>query len=656
MRFFYTTACLLAYLLSPIFASAQDSSIVNWTTSSSKISETSYQLTLKGTLKKGWHFYSQADTEDGLSGLIISLKDSTLKTGTPLFVSGPVDYKDPVFEGRVKKVVKGNIEMTVPLTITGNVPASIKLDLSYETGFQDNFIPEEQSLVVNLMGGVVTKTSTRILIPTIDLNNPLSNCNVASASSSASNTASKGLLTLFALGFLGGLVALLTPCVFPMIPLTVSFFTKKAVNRKSGVRNAFLYGFFIFFIYVVLSLPFHFLDSLNPEILNNISTNVYLNVFFFVIFIVFALSFFGFYEITLPGSLSSSADSKAGAGNLLGIFFMALTLALVSFSCTGPILGSLLAGSLSADGGAMQLTSGMAGFGLALALPFALFALFPNWLNSLPKSGGWLNTVKVVLGFVELALAFKFLSNADLVMHWGILKREIFIGLWIIIGAGLTLYLLGKLKFKHDSPMRRLPPVRLVLGILTGLFTLYLVPGVTNTKWANLSLISGFPPPLYYSIYHKSSDCILGLNCTRDYEEGLKLAREQNKPMLLDFTGYACVNCRRMEENVWSQPAVYNLLKEKYIIVSLYVDDKKELPVAEQFTYTTKDGAKKEIVTVGDKWATFETENFKNNAQPWYAIVNTKEELLTQPVGYVPDYKEYLVWLQCGADVFDKKK
>ena len=656
MRFFYTTACLLACLLFPIFASAQDSSIVNWTTSSSKISETSYQLILKGTLKKGWHFYSQADTEDGLGGLIIRLKDSTLKTGTPLFASGPVDYKDLVFEGRVKKVVKGNIEMAVPLTITGNVPASIKLDLSYETGFQDNFIPEEQSLVVNLVGGVVAKTSARILIPTIDLNNPLSNCSVASASSSASNTASKGLLTLFALGFLGGLVALLTPCVFPMIPLTVSFFTKKAVNRKSGVRNAFLYGFFIFFIYVVLSLPFHFLDSLNPEILNNISTNVYLNVFFFVIFIVFALSFFGFYEITLPGSLSSSADSKAGAGNVLGIFFMALTLALVSFSCTGPILGSLLAGSLSADGGAMQLTSGMAGFGLALALPFALFALFPNWLKSLPKSGGWLNTVKVVLGFVELALAFKFLSNADLVMHWGLLKREIFIGLWIIIGAGLTLYLLGKLKFKHDSPMHGLPPVRLILGLVTGLFTLYLVPGVTNTKWANLSLISGFPPPLYYSIYHKSSDCILDLNCTRDYEEGLKLAREQNKPMLLDFTGYACVNCRRMEENVWSQPVVYNLLKEKYIIVSLYVDDKKQLPTAEQFTYTTKDGVKKEIVTVGDKWATFETENFKNNAQPWYAIVNTKEELLTQPVGYVPDYKEYLLWLQCGADVFDKKK
>ena len=656
MRFLFTTACCIAFLLAPLFSQSQDSSIVTWTTNSKKISETSYELTLKGQLKKGWHLYTKADSEDELSGLVVNVKDSSVVAGTSSFVTPLTSYNDPIFENRNKQIVTDLAEIKIPLTINGAVPSNVKLDITYETGFEDNFIPEEQSLIVNLAGGGGSKTTARILLPSIDLARPLSDCNVVSGSSSASNTASKGLFTLFALGFLGGLVALLTPCVFPMIPLTVSFFTKKAVNRKSGVRNAFLYGFFIFFIYVLLSLPFHFLDSLNPEILNNISTNVYLNVFFFVIFIVFALSFFGFYEITLPGSLSSSADSKAGAGNILGIFFMALTLALVSFSCTGPILGSLLAGSLSADGGAMQLTSGMAGFGLALALPFALFALFPNWLNSLPKSGGWLNTVKVVLGFVELALAFKFLSNADLVMHWGILKREIFIGLWILIGAGLTLYLLGKLKFRHDSPMRKLPPVRLILGILTGLFTLYLLPGVTNTRWANLSLISGFPPPLYYSIYQKDSDCILSLTCTKDYEQGLKMAREQNKPMLIDFTGYACVNCRRMEENVWTQPEVYNLLKEKYIIVSLYVDDKKELPLSEQFTYTTKDGQKKEIVTVGDKWATFETENFKNNAQPWYAIVNTNEELLTHPVGYVPDYKEYLAWLRCGADVFDQKK
>jgi len=455
---------------------------------------------------------------------------------------------------------------------------------------------------------------------------------------------------------LGGLVALLTPCVFPMIPLTVSFFTKKAQSKKKGIKNAFTYGFFIFLIYVLLSAPFHFIQSLDPEILNNISTNPYLNVLFFVIFIVFALSFFGLYEITLPGSLSSGVDSKAGVGNLAGIFFMALTLALVSFSCTGPILGSLLAGSLTADGGAWQLTAGMGGFGLALALPFALFALFPHWLNSLPKSGGWLNTVKVVLGFLELALALKFLSNADLVMHWGILKREVFIGIWIIIFAGLTLYLFGLIKFSHDSPIKKLHPFRIFLGVVVGAFTLYLVPGVTNTKYANLTLISGFPPPLYYSVYKKASNCVLDLNCTRDYEEGLKMAKAQNKPMLIDFTGYACVNCRRMEEKVWTKPAVYNLLKEKYIIVSLYVDDKKELPIEQQFTYTNKDGGTKKIVTVGDKWATFETENFRNNAQPWYAVVDAQERLIHHPVGYVEDDVEYLMWLQAGLKAIEDDK
>jgi thiol:disulfide interchange protein DsbD len=650
--FILVTIALYAFSLNSF---AQDSSIVKWTSESKQNAAGSYNILLKGQVKSAWHIYAVADTEDGLSGIVVSIKDSTIRKGALILASRKVDYKDPIFE-KSKKIVSGNVELSFPITITGQVPASIKFLLTYETADKENFIPEEQSILVKLEGGVTMQTSNRILISSININKPLTDCKVASSSNSSQETKSKGLLTLFALGFLGGLVALLTPCVFPMIPLTVSFFTKKATTRKAGIRNAFLYGFFIFFIYVLLSVPFHFLDSLNPEILNNISTNVYLNVFFFVIFIVFAFSFFGYYEISLPGSMSSGADSKASSGNIAGIFFMALTLALVSFSCTGPILGSLLAGSLSADGGAMQLTSGMAGFGLALALPFALFALFPNLLHSLPKSGGWLNTVKVVLGFVELALAFKFLSNADLVMHWGILKREIFIGIWILTGAGLTLYLFGFIRFRHDSPMKKLPLVRLILAIITGLFTLYLLPGVTNSKWANLSLISGFPPPLYYSIYHKDSDCILSLNCTKDYEEGLRMAREQNKPMLIDFTGYACVNCRRMEENVWTKPGVYNLLKEKFIIVSLYVDDKKELPGASQFTYTTKEGLKKEIVTVGDKWATFETENFSNNAQPWYAILNTKEELLTHPVGYVPNDKEYEQWLLCGADAFYREK
>lgn len=412
-----------------------------------------------------------------------------------------------------------------------------------------------------------------------------------------------------------------------------------------------LYGFFIFFIYIVLSAPFHFLDQLNPEILNNISTNVYLNVLFFVIFIVFALSFFGLYEITLPANLQNKADSKSSIGNVFGIFFMALTLALVSFSCTGPILGSLLAGSLTTNGGAMQLTAGMAGFGLALALPFALFAMFPQWLNALPKSGGWLTSVKIVLGFLELGLAFKFLSNADLVQHWGILKREIFIGIWVVIGICLTLYLFGILRFKHEYLKKPLPKLRISLGVLSALFTLYLMPGLTNTKYANLSLISGFPPPLYYSIYqNEDNHCIYGLMCTDDYEEGVKMAKETGRAILLDFTGYACVNCRRMEENVWTKPEVLELMKEKFVVISLYVDDKKKLPLDHRFTYITKEGFERNVETVGDKWALFETENFRNNAQPLYAVLDTNEVLMNTPVGYTPDDKAYLEWLKCGLN------
>lgn len=634
---------------------AQDSSNVIWQATVAQTAPNAFTISLKATVKSGWHVYVKVDEAEGLPGIQFESLDSSIKIGAASINATYKDIQDEVFERKTKNVAVGDFVVDVPITVSGKVPGLFKLNISAESGMGANFIPETQETIISLDGKAIPVNVNRILIPTIRVDAPVSNYKADDPSTDIS-TQSKGLGTIFLLGFLGGLVALLTPCVFPMIPLTVSFFTKKAQNKKKGIKNAFTYGFFIFLIYVLLSAPFHFIQSLNPEILNNISTNPYLNVLFFVIFIVFALSFFGLYEISLPGSLSSEVDSKAGVGNLAGIFFMALTLALVSFSCTGPILGSLLAGSLTADGGAWQLTAGMGGFGLALALPFALFALFPHWLNSLPKSGGWLNTVKVVLGFLELALALKFLSNADLVMHWGVLKREVFIGIWIIVFAGLTLYLFGLIKFSHDSPIKKLHPFRIFLGVVVGAFTLYLMPGVTNTKYANLSLISGFPPPLYNSIYQKASNCVLDLNCTRDYEEGLKMAKAQNKPMLIDFTGYACVNCRRMEENVWTKPAVYNLLKEKFIIVSLYVDDKKELPIEQQFTYTNKDGGTKKIVTVGDKWATFETENFRNNAQPWYAVVDAQERLIHHPVGYVKDDVKYLMWLQAGLKAIEDNK
>ncbi len=653
--------CLFLFCFS-LSATAQEGVHATWKTESvAKKSDNSYQVTLQGSLETGWHMYAKS-TELELPGLQVTAPDPANKISDISIEPASTEIDDQVFATKLQGYT-GTVKVTFTISFSGEDPGLAEVMLQYSTGKADNFIPEEYTFKINFTGNLPVEETTssdsanRILIPSIDIKNPLTECG-ADSSTATGNTKDKGLLALFFLGFLGGIVALITPCVFPMIPLTVSFFTKKAVNRKAGIKNAMLYGFFILLIYVLLSVPFHFLDSLNPEILNNISTNVYLNVGFFVIFIVFAISFFGVFEITLPSAISNRADSKAGAGNILGIFFMALTLAIVSFSCTGPILGSLLAGSLSADGGAMQLTAGMGGFGLALALPFALFALFPNWLSALPKSGGWLTSVKIVLGFAELALAFKFLSNADLVMHWGILKREIFIGIWIIIGIFLSLYLWNIIRFKHDSPVKKLSSIRIVLALITTAFTLYLVPGVTNTKYSNLSLISGFPPPMYYSIYAKDNECVLGLTCSHDYEEGLKMAREQNKPILLDFTGYACVNCRKMEENVWVKPEIYNLMKDKFIVISLYVDDKKKLPLKDQFTYTTKDGIKKEIVTVGDKWATFETENFQNNAQPWYAILNTKEQLLTHPLGYASTTQledEYLEWLKCGVEAFYKK-
>jgi thiol:disulfide interchange protein len=637
----------LCFLASVSFA--QDSLHVKWTVSRSEISpDVRYVIYLKGIIKPGWQIYTKGSKADGLDGLKVyqdyGFADSPKISGTLRIIT------DPNFQNKKMDIAIHDVEWQQKIECIKEGPPVIKVKVTYYIGNDTAFLPEEAQLTIVLdsaNAALNVVDTNKILISSIDLQHPINDCG------GTTTKTDKGLMSLFLLGFLGGLVALFTPCVFPMIPLTVSFFTKSAANKKKGISNAMLYGFFIFLIYILLSLPFHFLDRLDPEILNNISTNVYLNVFFFVIFIVFAFSFFGYYEIALPGSLSNKADSKAGAGKITGIFFMALTLAIVSFSCTGPILGSLLAGSLSANGGAMQLTAGMGGFGLALALPFAIFALFPHWLHSLPKSGGWLHVVKVALGFIELGLAFKFLSNADQVKHWGLLKREIFIGIWIIIGILLTLYLLGRIKFSEDKAHEKISKPRIVIALLFAAFTVYLIPGLTNTKWANLSLISGFPPPLSYSIYHQQSDCLFDLDCSHDFDEGMKMAKEENKPILLDFTGYACVNCRRMEENVWSRPDILKIMREKFIVISLYVDDKKELPVS--FTYKTKDGAEKEIKTVGDKWASFETENFQNNAQPLYALLNTDGILLNHPVSYTPDADEYKRWLECGLDAFYKK-
>jgi thiol:disulfide interchange protein DsbD len=656
----------LLLLCSILSIQAQILEPVKWTTSVEKLSETEYILVATAIIEKGWHLPSQEIFPDDVIGPIpteFSYDDLPGKYELlgPTQEPKVTPHFDNIFQIDLKNfsdkaVFKQKIKLFNPslTTIQGTAFFSVCDD-------EKCLAPEEASLIFNITGNVSNGDNAMPSNTINERSKALSeklNINVSGWDKFKSETVEeKSNLTIFILGFLGGLIALLTPCVFPMIPLTVSFFTKSAANSQKGMANSILYGFFIFLIYAVLSLPFHLIDSLDAEILNNISTNVTLNILFFIIFVAFAFSFFGYYELTLPASWSNALDSKANkVGGVIGIFFMALTLAIVSFSCTGPILGTLLGSSLSSDGGAIQLTLGMTGFGLALALPFTLFAMFPKWLNSLPKSGGWLNTVKVVLGFIELGLALKFLSNADLVEHWGLLKRELFIGLWILIGIGLALYLFGKIKFPHDGSIQKLSKGRIVFGIMTLAFVAYLIPGLTNTKAANLKLLSGFPPPLFYSYYDKTSECPLGLNCYKDFDEGVVAAKAQNKPIMLDFTGWACVNCRKMEEQVWSKSKIYDMLLEDYVIISLYVDDRKELSDNEQFDFLRANGSVKKIKTIGDKWATLQTINFKNNSQPYYVLLNHDMELLNHTAANTPDADEYYEWLKTGVENYKQSE
>ncbi len=642
----YKRSGLLFLLISLFFVegNSQDSTAVTWKVQTADSDSGSYILIFTANIKPGWQLYSPNQDLSGTSSMEINFVDSSFSVTPPfMFVNGKSEKKKvALFNDSSFSIFYSNADFSIPLNIKGNIPSHVFGSLIYYYGKADSFYSGNFSFNATIPGG--KDTYSRIRINSFDLKHPVNPCG-------DSGTAGKGLLSIFLLGLLGGFIALLTPCVFPLIPLTVSFFTK---SSSSGKAHAFLYGFFIFLIYVLLSLPFYLLDHVNPEILNTISTSIWLNLFFFLIFVVFAISFFGYFEITLPGSVANSVNSKSGGTSLLGIFFMALTLAIVSFSCTGPILGSLLVGALSNNGGAIQLTIGMGGFGLGLALPFAVFALFPAWLGSLPKSGGWLGCVKVVLGFLELAMAIKFLSNADLVEQWGLVKREIFIAFWVIIGVLITLYLMGKIRFPHDSPVKKFSASRVGFLVFFGIATIYLIPGLTNTKAANLTLISGFPPPLCYSVYKNPVNCTKGVEPLRDYEQAITLARKLNKPVLIDFTGWACVNCRRMEENVWTDPEVRKRMIDSFVVVSLYVDERRLLPTASQTVYSTRDGAQKNIITVGDKWATFQSENFNAVSQPQYALISPDEKILTYTKGYTPKAQDFTQWLDCGLAAFRK--
>jgi thiol:disulfide interchange protein DsbD len=630
---------------------------VSFTTKVNSISKTQYELIISTKIDFNWRLYSQFLTEGGAlptEFIFKNISNNSYGLIGNTIESESITKFDPIFNLDQTYFIDSNTFKQVIEVKDLNLD-KVFATIAYQACDDAVCIFRESDLVFNLDGSSEIILNEDLTALVSDDSNPLvidlKNKELLENYSEENNISGNNYFDLLILGFLGGLLALLTPCVFPMIPLTVSFFTNKKAQSCSSF-NAILYGLFIVIIYLFLSVPFHFVESLEPEILNSISTNAWLNVFFFIVFIIFAFSFFGFYEITIPSSWINSIDSKSNSiGGFIGIFFMALTLVLVSFSCTGPILGSLLVGSLSSQGGALQLSIGMLGFGIALALPFTVFALFPNMLKSLPKSGRWMNTFKIILGFLELGFAFKFLSNADLVEHWGLIKREIFIAIWVIISIMLSLYLFGVYKFPNESHVVKRSKFNILLSLTFLCFAIYLSPALLPSGSKSARLLSGFTPPSFYSIYPKSNDCPLGFNCFKDFDKGLKYAKEINKPILLDFTGWACVNCRRVEENIWTDPVVFDLINNNFVLISLYVDDRKELEKVNQLDLKYKSGKIKEIRTIGDKSATFQALNFKSASQPYYVLLDPNLKILNSPIQYTTK-DVYQAWLEEGLKAF----
>jgi thiol:disulfide interchange protein len=660
---------------------------VKWTSKIEKKSGNNFVLIFDGVIEKDWHIYSQFTPDGGPLPLEISFKNQKgnynlvgkAKEGkTRTAFNDIFGVNETFFEG------KAHIEQEI--TITNASVKTIEVEFDFQIckevciNLNKKFsiaLPANFKMNADVAAAAIVKADEVVTDPVdalaVDTSSTVPASEIIQVKKTDSDLATadkdmpesapqRSLWSIFFIAFLSGFAALLTPCVFPMIPMTVSFFTKQSKSRAKGIRNAIIYGFSIIAIYVILGLIVT--KIFGADALNALSTDVWFNLIFFVILIIFATSFLGAFEIMLPNSWANKADQQADRGGLIGILFMALALAIVSFSCTGPIVGTLLVEAAS-NGGIAPIV-GMFGFSLALALPFMLFAMFPGWLNSLPKSGGWLNTVKVVLGFLELALAFKFLSNADLVLQLHLLEREVFIAIWIAIFGALTLYLFGKITLPHDSPLQHISVGRLYLGLLTLVFTVYLIPGLWG---APLKLISAFPPPPQYSEspfgVGGSSNSGLGsekglpdgaelgphgIMVFHDYEDGVAFAKSINKPIMLDFTGYACVNCRKMENNVWSDERILPILKNDVVLISLYVDDKRKLPADEQYVTATGD----KIITVGDKWTDFMISKYKTNTQPLYIITDLEGKNLNSSkptISYV-GADEYLKWLKEGISKF----
>lgn len=649
---------------------------VQWSFELKEVSENTFDAIFTAEIQEGWHIYTQFIDTSKIGPIPTTFyfteSDSyTLKGKATESAEEESESMDPFFDMVLKKLKK-KAEFVQRLEVTDKTKL-IEGEIEYMVCNANHCMPgpyatfsfdpqnpgksvalvEESSFEVP---ADYTGIDQRIESVISTFEDPVGDCG-----QDDNQTKDKSLLVTFVLGFLGGLVALLTPCVFPMIPLTVSYFSKD--TKRKGWWNGTIYGLSIIGIYVALGLIIT--ATFGAAALNALSTNWIANTAFFLIFIAFALSFFGYYEITLPSSWANKSDSMADKGGLIGIFFMAATLAIVSFSCTGPIIGSALVQSATSTVGPFVV---MLGFSTALALPFGLFAAFPAWLNSLPRSGSWMNSVKVFLGFIELALAFKFLSVADMTSHWGVLRYELFLGIWVILAVGLALYLFGKIRFPHDSPLKRLSIPRLTLALLISGIALYMATGFfisDKTKtYSSVPMLSGLAPPANYNFFippqpvdadiksrfPSYSKCANNLNCFKDYTEGLTYAREVNKPLFVDFTGYGCVNCRKTEEHIWIRDEIWEKLSTDFVLVSLYVDDRADLPMP---LYSIPRGEK--LRNVGRKWTDFQIVNFEQNTQPLYVIMSTDEKVLAYPRGYDESVKEYNEYLECGLNVFNEQ-
>jgi len=665
---------------------------VKWKSKVEKKSDTEFVLVFDATIEDEWHMYSQFSDENGAIPMLITFNNQ--KNNFELVGKAKESKTEQAFNDvfGVTETFwnhKAQIRQTIKLLPASNKIAQVTLDYQVcrqsciqGTNLFQFDLTNLTSKEVKLFSKIPLATAAAVPVEPNTVTDTVKSDTAAVKAIPAAKTEtakpaaakngkkaddSKSPLSIFLLTLLAGIGVTFTPCVFPMIPMTVSFFIKQNSSKSKGKFNAIFYGICIIAIYVLLSLPFHLFEGIDKNIFADVSANVYLNIFFFAVFVTFAISFFGAFEITIPNSWASKADNASNLGGYAGIFFMALTLIIVSFSCTGPALSFVFGSVFSSDGGAILLTLGMFGFGLGLSLPFMLFALFPSLMSSLPKSGGWLNTVKVVFGFIELALAFKFLSNADLVLKWHLLNREVFIAIWIAVFAALTLYLFGKFSTPHDSPVPFLSVGRMLLGVFALTFTIYLIPGLWG---APLKLISGITPPLNYSespfgfgggggaqpasaekLPEGAAPTVHGITAFEDYDKAFAYAKSVNKPLLLDFTGRVCTNCRKMEEYVWVDPEVLAMLKNDVVLVSLYGDEQVELPENEQFVSKYSG---RMITTVGKKWNDFQMGKYNSNERPFYVLVDANEQNLNNPVGYTPDVEEYRAWLKQGIANYKK--